>query len=193
MEKRVAVALAAGLALASGALAALELVALEDGGAVRLGPLPPLEMALGYDQAAEKALAASPSDLVAAEAASRRGLALTPYNNGARLRLVYIETLHHGGLDDGARHGFQTSYDLVANDPEYGLWRVQFGLDHWDTLTPSLRTAVGAEAQTLLNEPNHNRKLTGAIGEVRNPAGRLAGAIWLSLFNRHSAAKASVP
>lgn len=151
---------------------------------------PPISVALsqGYDEAAYRRLlkAPSPADLDWAAAKSRQALAVAPYENNPRLRLAYVETLRHGRLTPEGARLFSQSYDLLPLDPNVAAWRMGFGLEHWESLTPDARRAVYEEARAFHRLGSRDVDVRQVLRGVRNPSGRLAAALWLSSFDRRA-------
>lgn len=160
------------------------LIALENGGEVRVGPLPLAKIAAGYDRQAEPLLAAPvvPPPAVRRQAAalSRKAIAQFPYDITAWLQLAYVDALDHGGLTPAGLADLKRSYDLVAVDSELGFWRIRFALENSQALTPELRASVRREATAMCVNPNHKSELRKMVPTIRNPAGRLSLALWLN-------------
>jgi hypothetical protein len=176
-----AAALAAATALASVAA----LVALNGGGAVKIGAWRPLELAAGYDRAADALVrTARPADLRRAEALSRRAIALHPYDIGAWLRIAYVEAQVHGKLTPAGIAALRRSYDLVAYDPDEASWRIAFALQHWADLPADLKAAVRAEAMSVGSSWRHRARIVEVLKGVTNPAARLTAMLWVSQIER---------
>jgi hypothetical protein len=93
------------------------------------------------------------------------------------LRLAYVDSLDHGGLTPAGAALLKRSYDLVAIDPEVGLWRIRFALENSQALSPDLRASVRNEASGLWK--NNRGPLHEMAPAIINPAGRLSLALWL--------------
>jgi hypothetical protein len=176
---------AAGLlAVATLTTSALGLIALQFGGEARVGPVPLLKIAAGYDRRAEPLLAApkipSPRERRSAVALSRGAIAQFPYDISAWLRLAYVDYLDHGGLTSSGLYDLKRSYDLVAVDSELGFWRVRFALENSPALTADVRASVRQEVSAMWTNPNHRRQLEKMGPAIHNPAGRLSLALWLN-------------
>jgi len=154
------------------------LVALNAGGAA-----PPLRIAAGYDRKAESLLAGPalmrPADRAEAARLSRAALTEFPYDTSAWLRLAYVDSLDHGGLTPAGIGYLKRSYDLVAVDPEVGLWRIRFALENSQALSPDLRASVRTETSALWKKWDARGPLHEMAGSIVNPAGRLSLALWL--------------
>lgn len=174
-----------GLAIATALLSFGGLIVLNTGTTVGVPPFV-LGLSQGHDEAAYRRLLGSPSaaDLDWAEAKSREALAVAPYENGPRLRLAYVETLRHGRLTPAGVEYFAQSYDLLPLDPNVGAWRIGFGLEHWESLTPEARRAVYEEARAFYRLRAREVGVERVLRSVRNPSGRLAAALWLHSFDR---------
>ncbi|HVI33727.1 hypothetical protein [Phenylobacterium sp.] len=187
MTERGTTAILATLAAAGGLLSLGGLVVLNTG--ATLGP-PPLTLGFsqGYDEAAYRRVLGSPSaaDVDWAERKSREALAVAPYENSPRLRLAYIDFLRHGRLTPAGVQLFSQSYDLLPVDPNIAAWRIGFGLEHWEHLTPDARRAVYEEARAFHRLRSRDVNVPRVLASVRNPSGRLAAALWISSFDRHS-------
>lgn len=159
------------------AFSALALTALNAG-----GEAPPMKMAAGYDRRAEPILAPAtpPAPPLREEAArlSRAALRQFPYDTGAWLRLAYVDVLRHGRLTPEAVRLLGRSYDLVAVDPDLGVWRVRFALNFAQQLPPGLREAVKNEVRALSIEWSTRKQLRDSVGGLADPV----GAAWLVLW-----------
>jgi hypothetical protein len=179
--RRPAVAVLAGATLVSSISG---LVALQSGGEARLGAAPLMKIAAGYDRRAMPLLAGpaipSPRDRREALRLSRGAIAQFPYDNGAWLRLAYVDYLDHGGLTPAGLADLKRSYDLIAVDSELGFWRVRFAMENSQALTAELRTSVHREVAAMWLNPNHRAELKQAMPTIQNPAGRLSLALWLN-------------
>lgn len=177
------IGLAAGLAVATTALAILCLVALNAGGEARLGPLRLMKLAAGYARPAERLLAdpAPPPDAVAqAERLSRQALAQFPYDNSSWLRLAYADRLRHGGLTPQGVALLRRSYDLAPIDIYAGAWRISFVLENSQSIPRDIRQSARREFRALWRDYTRRGELLQMARTVRNPAGRLSAALWLN-------------
>lgn len=179
--------LAGVLAAATALLAASALAALNGGGAFTLGGVRVMEIAAGYDAAAD-AILASPrrkaGDLARAATLSRKAIALNPYDSSAWLRLASIDVLEHGRLTEAGVASIRRSYDLVAFDPYVASWRIRFALEHWQDVPADLRAEVRAEAMALGGEWRHRNKMLPMLRDIRNPAARLTANLWAARIER---------
>jgi hypothetical protein len=151
------------------------------------GEAPPIRIATGYDRKAEPLLR-GPSltrsaDRAEAARLSRQALSQFPYDTSAWLRLAYIDALDHGGLTPAGAALLKRSYDLVAIDPDVGLWRVRFALENSQALPPDVRASARAEAFALWKNPANRGPLREMARSMINPAGRLSLALWLQRLN----------
>jgi len=177
------VKLAAGAVLAGATVLACvgALVALNGGGAAKIGGWRPLELAAGYDRAADALIRTGrPADLPRAEALSRRAIALHPYDIGAWLRIAYVDAAAHGALTPAGVAALARSYDLVAYDTDQASWRIAFALEHWGDLPPELQAEVKAETFTLGVGWRHRLRIMEVLRGVTNPAGRMTASLWAS-------------
>ena len=145
-----------------------------------------LGFATGHDQRAFDLLAhrPTPAGLAKAGAESEMALALSPYDNAARMRLLFADTTRHGRLTPAGLALFARSYDLIPYDYTVAAWRIGFGLEHWATLTPDLRSAVFAEALAFGRAGSQDVNVRAVLSNVRDPQGRLAAALWLQTLKR---------
>lgn len=175
-----------GLAAVTTVASALALAALNTG-----GEAPAIRFAVGYDRKATPLVSGaapmSPADRARAAALSRKAIAEFPYDTGAWLRLAYIDTLDHGGLSPEGIALLRRSYDLVAIDPEIGLWRVRFALENSQALPPDLRVAVRNETSGLWKKAANRRRLREIARSIDNPAGRLSLMLWLNRLQASAA------
>lgn len=124
----------------------------------------------------------SPATLAAAEASVRLALAQSPYNNVARMRLVYILSRRAGGFPPEARRLFAQSYDLAPYDPAAAEWRTTFALDHWAALPSSTQAAVRNEVAAFRSVGLRSINMRRALGAVSAPEGKLVATLWLLRF-----------
>ena len=170
---------AGALALAAAILSPMAIAGLS-------GVRTPIGFAEGHDKRAYSLLLASskPSTLDLAAQEARAALQLSPYNNSARLRLTYIDTLRRGSLGpDGLAH-LARSYDLIPYDHTVAAWRVRFALEHWRELTPEVRRAVEAEALAFSRANSRDANVRSVLTSVQDREGRLAAALWLRALAR---------
>jgi hypothetical protein len=179
-------AAAGGLAATALLLSVLALAALSG------APAPPFNSrALGFADPHERRANAllrhdrSARSLGAAAKEAQAALALSPYNNAARLRLAYIEAAsQEGRLGPAGLVHLTQSYDLVPFDHTVAAWRIGFALEHWEQLTPEVRGAVQAEAHAFSRSGSKDVNVQAVLRTIRNPAGRLAAALWLRELSR---------
>lgn len=150
-----------------------------------------LGVAAAHDQRAFQILQRSTGPQSAARAATeiRRALTLTPYDNAARLRLVYLDSLRPTGLDAEGLAAFARSYELMPYDYSVAAWRIRFGLEHWATLTPDLRSSVFAEAMAFGLAGSVDVNVGDVLRSIHDPQGRLAAALWLQVLNQQAAVR----
>jgi hypothetical protein len=177
MKPLPAVPAAIGAALGVAAASLAGLISLNTGAALVAQPLV-LGLTPGVDEAAFRALS-PPEDLVRAETKARQALALSPYQNNARLRLAYIQYRRDGRLNAAGAAEFARTYELVPVDAEVAAWRLRFGLEHWQDITPASRMAVEREARAFIAAGSNDVSARRILEAVRNPSGRLAAALWL--------------
>jgi hypothetical protein len=162
----------------------LGLVALQSGGEARLGPVPLMKVAAGYDRRALPLLAGPaippPRERREAVRLSQGAISQFPYDIGAWLRLSYVDYLDHGGLTQAGLADLRRSYDLIAVDSELGFWRVRFALENSQVLSGELRASVRREVSAMWVNPNHRAELKKMLPAIQNPAGRLSLALWLN-------------
>lgn len=179
--KLAAMAGVAGVCLASSLLA---LAAINGGGAVRLGSVDLLPIAAGYDRRAQAELspAGEPPPAVrrTAAEASRRAIAEYPYDTGAWLRLAYLDRAEHGELTPAGVAALSRSYDLVAVDTDFGVWRIAFALENSQALPRPLRASVKQEAAALWTVGPYRRQIRNLRMQLKNPSGRLSLLLWIN-------------
>ncbi|CAN7416258.1 hypothetical protein LJR219_002658 [Phenylobacterium sp. LjRoot219] len=170
-----------GVCLVSSLLA---LASINSGGAVRVGGAHLLPLAAGYDRQAQTALspaAGPPPDVRRAAAeASRSAIAEFPYDTGAWLRLAYLDHAEHGELTPTGIAALSRSYDLVAVDTDFGVWRIAFALENSQALPQPLRASVQQEAAALWTVGRYRGQLRNLRTQLRNPAGRLSLMLWIN-------------
>jgi hypothetical protein len=111
-------------------------------------------------------------------------MALSPYDNEARLRLVYIDALRHPPVSSIGVARLAESYSLIPYDYTVAAWRIRFGLEHWAALTPELRAAIYEEAMAFGRVGSQDVNVRPILQSIHDPQGRLAAALWLQLLNR---------
>lgn len=124
----------------------------------------------------------SPAALADAEAHVRRALAQSPYNNVARMRLVYVLSLRAGGFPPEAQQLFAKSYDLAPYDPAVAEWRTTFALNHWAALPSATQQAVRDEVLAFKSVTRPSIDMRRALRAVAAPEGRLVATLWLLRF-----------
>lgn len=159
----------------------LGLVSLNTGAAVVAGPLA-LGLTGGVDEAAYQALS-PPARLDVAERKARQALALSPYQNNARLRLAYIETVRHGHVTPAASALIDESYDLLPVDADVAAWRIRFALEHWSEVSVRTRQAVHAEVEVFARVGSSDTDVRPILRSISNPSGRVAAALWLNTLD----------
>lgn len=179
---KVPVAVPAALAVVTLGLSFASYAALADGEAFKAGPLR-FALSDGYEAGAAKALSRLPPKLArsAAEARSREALALSPYNNTARLRIAYIEWARTGHLTDSGLQALAQSYDLAAFDHQAEGWRIRLALENWERVPLETRAAVREEAIAYARTLRR-RDVIAMLRSVQNPSGRVAAVMWLRLL-----------
>jgi O-antigen ligase len=171
-----------GLATGVGIVAIAAWLALQCGGALRIGPAEILPLAAGFDRRASHLVetSSSPAALDAAEIASARALSLAPYDTSAALRLAYIDLRRNGRLTAAGEDRLRKSYDRVPLDQGVALWRIRFALESWSEVKPATRALVRREFEALLSTGRHRRALLNMLAEVRSPAGKMIARFWVS-------------
>jgi hypothetical protein len=170
---------AGALVAATIASAGAVLAALNGGGAVRLGGWTIVELAAGYDRAADAALATMrPEGLERAQRLSRLAIFQNPYDTSAWLRIASADAVRHGRLTAAGVAALSRSYDLIGIDPYVATWRTAFALEHWDQLPPDVKAATRSEAMAVGRAQTHRRKMIQALASVRNPKARVTAALW---------------
>jgi hypothetical protein len=112
-----------------------------------------------------------------------RALALSPYDNQARLRLVYIDALRHPPVGPAGVALLEQSYSLMPYDYTVAAWRIRFCLEHWAALSPALRDDVYQEATAFARSNSQQVSVIPILQSIHDPQGRLAAALWLRLLN----------
>jgi len=159
--------------------------------AARLGQVGPLMwtplagVAASHDEISFRILkqASTPEATSAARVEINRALALSPYDNQARLRLVYLDALHHRPLSPAGVELFEQSYSLLPFDYTVAAWRIRFGLEHWEALSPTLRDEIYQEAMAFARSNSQEVNIVPVLKSIDDPQGRLAAALWLRLLN----------
>ena len=85
----------------------------------------------------------------------------------SELRLAYLDSLQPGGLGPRGVAQLKRSYDLVAIDPDVGLWRIRFALENSQRLTPDLRSSVRNEALAMGSEGKSLSELKQMVATIR--------------------------
>jgi O-antigen ligase len=173
-------------ALLVGALAALALGSLLNGGAVQIAGAELMPLTAGYDRHAKQLLsdADGPPDLNAARAATLRAIALSPHDTSAMARLAYIDVLAHGRLTPTGLAQFRRSYDLVPLDQSIAIWRIRFALENWQALDSTTRVKVRDEFDALLSTGRYRQALLEMLSSVRNQRGAFVATFWATQVRR---------
>jgi hypothetical protein len=176
---------ASGICLAAFLAAAAALAAIVG----QTGPLMwtrTLGFAQSHDAVAYRALEGgrSAAALSAATDQINRALTLSPYDNQARLRLVYIDSVRHPPVSPAGVARLEESYSLMPYDYTVAAWRIRFGLEHWALLSPELRLEIYAEAMAFGRAHSQDVDVRPILQSIHNPQGRLAAALWLPLLNQ---------
>jgi hypothetical protein len=145
-----------------------------------------LGVAGAHDQRAYQILRGPSTPQSTARAATeiQRALALAPYDNAARLRLVYLDSRRPGGIGPQGLDAFARSYELMPYDYSVAAWRIRFGLEHWSSLTPDLRSAIFAEAMAFARVGSVDVDVPEVLQSIHDPEGRLAAALWLQALDQ---------
>ena len=176
---QVKLAAAGALVVATLAASGAVIVALNGGGAARLGGWTVIEVAAGYDRAADAALATMrPEGIERAQRLSRLAISQNPYDTSAWLRIASADAVRHGRLTPTGVAALSRSYDLVGIDPYVATWRTAFALEHWDQLPPDVKAATRSEAMAVGAARTHQQKMIQALASVRNPKARVTAALW---------------
>ena len=125
---------------------------------------------------AERALESAPGVKGGAQAlpASNRELAVSPSRVFPPLRrAVIVSRLQMGRLGVVGTGLLARSYTLSRYDVAYGVWRCLFAFEHWDELTPAIRSEV-ADEFSILYSTNARDEFRAAAGKVSNRSGRFA-------------------
>jgi hypothetical protein len=154
----------------------------------RTGPFmwtPILGVAESHDEISFRMLkrASTPEATAAATMEIDRALALSPYDNQARLRLVYIDALRHPPISPAGVALLEQSYSLMPYDYTVASWRIRFCLEHWAALSPAVRDEVYQEAMAFGRSGSQQVSVAPILQSIHDPQGRLAGALWLRLLN----------
>lgn len=144
----------------------------------------PLVLSSSQDDLARLTLIASqrPESLKAAERLASRALSQAPYNNSARMRLVYISTVRDRALSPNAERLFAQSYTLAPYDPSVAAWRTTFALNHWASLSQETQAAVRAEVAAFSTSGSQSVDIRGALKSISDPVGKVVATLWLLRF-----------
>lgn len=172
-----------GIGLISSLLA---LASINGGGGLALGDAHLLPLAAGYDRRAQAELSSAdrppPNLRATAATASRRAIGEFPYDTGAWLRLAYLDRADHGRLSPAGVAALSRSYDLVAVDPDFALWRIGFALENSDALPRPLRASVKHETASVWRVGSYRRDIRNLRMQLKNSSGRLSLILWINEF-----------
>lgn len=124
--------------------------------------------------------ALTPARLAAAEGAANAALRIAPTHAGAWIDLAFVDSVRNGGrLSAVGLKALQKSYDFEPLGPDVSPWRLKFDFEHWDQLTPELRTAAIDEAAAawISADGEGAQALVAMPDTVLNPAGRIAATL----------------
>lgn len=138
------------------------------------------KLSAGYGREVEGLLSQplTPAVLSRAERLTRKSLALSPYDTGARMRLLYIDRAAHGTLTADGLGQLRLSYALVGVDPNLALWRIGVALDSWSSLDAETRNDVEREAMAVAQHFDYRPRLLARLKATQDPAGRLVAGFW---------------
>lgn len=137
------------------------------------------DLAAGDDRRAEQAMTLQrPGFANAVRSYSEAALRQAPYDNGALLRIAYLDWKTNGRLSVAGLDAFARSYRRVPFDRSVSLWRIRFALENWDVLPLELREQVRREVFVVATEPGHMWPLRIRLTGVTNAQGRIVASIW---------------
>jgi hypothetical protein len=116
----------------------------------------------------------NPSQASRARDLIRRRLELSPFDDGAWLRLAALEVETAGVFTPAARAAVETSYRYAPVDAAVARWRLAFVFEHWREVTPSIRKSAEMEMRSLGVWVENRRMLAELERQIADPTGRLA-------------------
>ena len=142
---------------------------------------PLVELSASQDDLARLILERSqdPASLNKAEALVRSALDQSPFNNTARMRLIYIKTKRDKRVSAETERLLGQSYDLAPYDVTVARWRTAFALNHWASLTPDTKAAVSAEVSGFATVSSQAFDVRATLKTVGDPVGRVVATLWL--------------
>ncbi len=120
-------------------------------------------LVLGRDAWAADDPARRAAQLAAANAYVDIALAARARWGDARVARTYIDFIAWGAADPRTRADFARSYAEAAFLPDSATWRIRFGADQWDALSPAVRQRVVAEAAWFASRSTGNAALVDSI------------------------------
>jgi hypothetical protein len=175
--------LAGGLAAATFLASLGVLVALRSGGEARIGPVVAMRIAGGYDRRADALVynrLPTSRDMTASIELSREAIGQYPYDLSAWTRIAYVDFLEHGALTAPGIAALKRSYDLIAVDPQAGLFRIRLAMADPQPLPPDLLEQVHGEVAVLAKQSDWRGRLDAMAKELSNPSGRETLNLWLT-------------
>ena len=173
------------LAVCTMVLATLALMALNQGPVTIGGHAPLMELAIGDDLAADRALSQSdPHRYEVAQRLSERALARYPYDTSALLRLAFISRARSDRLGPDGVAALRRSYAALPFDHYVAFWRIRFALENWAELPPDLKEAVRREEAAVESQPGHRDNLRETLAAVPPGPGGLVAGFWIARLDR---------
>jgi len=127
------------------------------------------DFGVGAEPRADLAAASTGTPLADALAANRIALDAAPMSAGPWLRIAWLRSRNGEPLDGPALEAIERSYTVSPYGDAVTAWRLTFLYEHWDQLTPEIRSEVTAEHLTAIS---YARPWTP--DGLKNPAGRMA-------------------
>ncbi len=144
----------------------------------------PVGSAEPFEREALAALRGGPHRLGEARAAIMAQLRRSPADPAAWARLAYVERLLAGRISPESAEALRRSGDVAPHAYGLTLWRVRFGLEHWDELSPDLRRSTLNEMRAIAYDWDGREALRRLASEIWNPSGRLAAGLFRSELER---------
>ena len=159
-----------------------------EGPAADVVPMPYLQQ-----QRAADALSRAPTaqNLERARVASQWALREAPTQAQSWVNLAFIDVAINRKLTAAGLQDLQHSYDFEPLGPDISTWRLRFLFEHWDQLTPELRSAAAEELDAVGRRTQGREALESMQARIASPGGRLAAALLIARSRAKEAAKAS--
>ncbi|WP_297507464.1 O-antigen ligase [uncultured Caulobacter sp.] len=162
----------AGVVLVIAASTALPLAAARFGGDLSAMPTASADVLASAIEARLARDDSDPKTLAAAQALSRRELALRPGSGSAWLRQAAVD--YRQGDVRAANLALEHSLAVAPLQTSLFASRTRLAYEHWPELSPDARRQILYQARVEFGRPDGETRLAAIANSLRNPSGRIA-------------------